>query len=192
MFDPSLLWYLGRGSGLVAEVLLTLVVVMGAVSSAPGGSGSVRRRVLLQGLHRQLPLAGVVVLVVHIGTLVLDTYVDLDLVDVVLPFGSTYRTVWLGLGTLALDLAAVVVVTSLLRSHLGPRSWRATHLLAYVAWAMAMAHGLMSGSDVGSLPVRWLAAGCVGAVGMALTYRVESARSANRRAPVGERLAVRS
>ena len=95
----STLWFIGRGSGLIAEVLLTTVVVLGALSAAPGGLGTVRRRVITQGLHRQLTLAGVVILVVHITSMVLDQYVDLDLVDVVVPFGSSYRTIWLGLGT---------------------------------------------------------------------------------------------
>ena len=120
MLDESTLWYLGRGSGFVAEVVLTAVVVLGAVATAPGGPGAVRRRVLTQGLHRQLTLAGVVILVVHVGSLVLDRYVDLDLIDVIVPFGSTYRRFLLGMGTLAVDLAAVVVVTSLLRHRMNP------------------------------------------------------------------------
>lgn len=184
----STLWFIGRGSGLIAEVLLTTVIVLGALSAAPGGPGSLRRRVITQGLHRQLTLAGVVILGVHITSMVLDQYVDLDLVDVVVPFGSSYRTVWLGLGTLAVDLAVVVVVTSLLRRHMGPRAWRMTHLLAYLAWGMAVAHGLMAGTDISSPWVRGLAAGCVGAVGMAVTYRVESARTSRRHAPAGGRL----
>ena len=191
MLDASTLWYVGRGSGLVAEVVLTAVVVLGAIASAPGGPGAVRRRVVTQGLHRQLTLAGVVLLVVHISTLVLDRYVDLDSIDVLVPFGSTYRRAYLGLGTLAVDLLAVVVVTSLLRRRMSPGLWRGAHFAAYAAWLLAVAHGLLSGTDVGSSWVRWLAAGCVGAVGMAVTFRVESARSARRHAPVGARLEAR-
>lgn len=187
-WDGSTLWFIGRGSGLIAEVLLTAVVVLGVLSAAPGGPDSVRRRVITQGLHRQLTLAGVVILVVHIASMVLDEYVDLDLVDVFLPFGSSYRTVWLGLGTLAVDLAVVVVVTSLLRRHMGPRSWRTTHLLAYLAWGMAMVHGLLTGTDLSSPWVRGLAAGCVAAVGMAVTYRIEAARASRRHSPAGGRL----
>ena len=188
MLDQSTLWYLGRGSGFVAEVVLTAVVVLGAVATAPGGPGAVRRRVLTQGLHRQLTLAGVVILVVHVGSLVLDRYVDLDLIDVIVPFGSTYRRFFLGMGTLAVDLAAVVVVTSLLRHRMNPRLWRGAHFAAYAAWALAVAHGLLTGTDVGTPWVRWLAAGCVASVGMAVTYRVEAARSARRHTPVGGRL----
>ncbi len=184
----STLWFIGRGSGLIAEVLLTTVVVLGALSAAPGLPGSVRRRVIAQGLHRQLTLAGVVILVVHITSMVLDQYVDLDLVDVVVPFGSSYRTIWLGLGTVAVDLVVVVVVTSLVRRRMGPRTWRMTHLLAYLAWGLAVLHGLAAGTDVNSQRVRLLAAGCVAAVGMAVTYRVESARTSRRNAPSGERL----
>jgi len=191
MFDVSDLWYVGRGSGLVAEAVLTAAVVLGTVSTVPGGRTGVRRRVALQGLHRQLTMAGVVLLVLHVGTLVLDRWVDLDLVDLVVPFGSSYRTLWLGLGTLAVDLLAAVVVTSLLRTHLAPRAWRSVHLLAYAAWAMAVVHGLQAGTDAGALPVRLLAAGCATAVGTALVVRLEATRVGRRHPAPGEPIGVR-
>ncbi len=190
-WDVSMLWYIGRGSGLVAEVLLTVVLVLGTVSAVPGGRRSIRRRVVDQGLHRQLTLAAVVILMVHITSLVLDQYVDLDLVDVLIPFGSSYRTVWLGLGTLAVDLTVVIVVTSLLRHRMTPRAWRAVHFTAYGAWALAVAHGLLSGTDATEAAVIWLTAACVAAVAMAVTYRLEVAR-ASQSTRVGERLGASS
>lgn len=187
-WDSSMLWYLGRGSGLVAEVLLTAVIVLGAWSAVPGRRTSAQRRVVLQGLHRQLSLAGVILLVVHIATMVLDRYVDLDLIDVLVPFGSTYRRIWLGLGTVAVDILIVVVVTSLVRHRMSVRVWRGTHLLAYLAWAMAVGHGLLSGTDATSPLVRYLAAACAGAVGVAVTYRLEAARTTRRpEAPIESR-----
>ncbi len=179
-WDESMLWYLGRGSGLVAEVVLTLVVVLGAVSSVAGGRNPIQRRLLLQGLHRQLTLAGLVLLVVHIVTLVMDRYVDLDVLDVFVPFGSSYRTLWLGLGTLAVDALIAIVVTSLLRHRMSIRLWRGTHLLSYAAWAMAVGHGIMAGTDRTSPAVRMLAIGCAAAVAVALVYRLDAARGSRR------------
>lgn len=186
-WDVSMLWYIGRGSGLVAEVLLTVVLVLGTVSAIPGGRRSIRRRVVDQGLHRQLTLAAVVVLVVHITSLVLDQYVDLDALDVLIPFGSSYRTIWLGMGTLAVDLTMVIVVTSLFRHRLTPGLWRGLHFTAYGAWSLAVAHGFFSGTDATETAVIWLTAGCVAAVAMAVTFRLEAARS-NKSGRVGERL----
>ena len=62
---------------------------------------------------------------------------------------------WIGLGAVALDLLAAVIVTSLIRVRLGLRAWRAVHWAVYVIWPVAVVHSLGSGSDVRSrfLPV---------------------------------------
>ena len=70
------------------------------------------------------------------------------LVDVVVPFVGAYRPFWLGLGALALDLLAALIVTSLLRARIGLRAWRAVHWVAYACWPVALVHGLGTGSDV--------------------------------------------
>ena len=65
-----------------------------------------------------------------------------------LPFGSPYRTVAIGLGTLAVDLGGAVLLTSLFRRRLGFRAWRAVHWLAYLAWPVAFVHSLTAGNDL--------------------------------------------
>jgi methionine sulfoxide reductase heme-binding subunit len=46
-------------------------------------------------------------------------YAQLELFDLIVPFGATYRPMWTGLGTLVVDLLIALVVTSLLRHRLG-------------------------------------------------------------------------
>jgi sulfoxide reductase heme-binding subunit YedZ len=43
-----------------------------------------------------------------------------------------------------------LVLTSLLRSRLPHRTWRAVHWLAYAAWPLAMVHGFAAGTDSGT------------------------------------------
>ena len=57
-----------------------------------------------------------------------DPYAQLRLVDFIVPFLGAYRPLWLGLGTLAFDVLAVVIVTSLLRHRLGVRTFRVVAL----------------------------------------------------------------
>jgi methionine sulfoxide reductase heme-binding subunit len=109
---------------------------------------------------------------VHITTLLLDPIAQLRLVDVVLPFAGSYRPLWLGLGTLGLDLIAALVATSLLRQRIGARLWRAVHWLAYAAWPVALLHGIGTGTDAGTLWLRGITVGCVGAVLGALAWRL--------------------
>ena len=145
--DGPLLWYLNRSTGLVVLALLTVSALLGVLST--GGAGRVVPRFATQAVHRNLALWSVALLGLHVVTAVVDTYVDIRWWQAVVPWvGATYLPLWLGLGTVALDILVLVVVTSLLRARLRHRSWRLLHLLAYVAWGVAVAHGLGIGTDL--------------------------------------------
>ena len=158
------LWYLTRGSGAVTLVLLTATVVLGIANSARWATAGWPRFVT-EGLHRNLSLLAVGFLALHVVTTVVDGYVPIRWLDAVVPFRSAYRPLWLGLGAVALDLLAAVLVTSLLRARLGHRAWRAVHWLAYGCWPVAFAHGLGTGSDPGRA---WMLAVDVAAAGAVL------------------------
>jgi predicted ferric reductase len=185
MTDPRLLWWIDRSAGLVSLVLLTVVMVLGVL--ATGRSERLLAwRVLLQGLHRELPLVAGVLLVVHIGTAVADSFVPLSPLDIVVPFAAGYRPLWIGLGTLAVDLLLVVVLTSLLRTRLGHRTWRVVHWSAYALWPLAVVHALGTGTDVHAFVVQRLGAGCVGVVVLAVVWRLLTGiRAAHRAAASG-------
>jgi sulfoxide reductase heme-binding subunit YedZ len=119
----------------------------------------------------------VVFVALHVLTAVLDTFAPVRLADAVLPFGSAYRPLWLGLGAMAFDLLLALVVTSLLRGRLGMRTWRVVHWTAYACWPLALVHGLGSGSDVRSGWMLWLSVGCAGVVALAVLVRAGAAAS---------------
>jgi len=143
---PKAVWYLTRGTGVVSLVLLTGSVVLGVTTSARWATARWPRFVV-EGLHRNLSLVSTVFLAIHIVTAVADGYVPIRWLDVVVPFGSAYQPLWLGLGAVAVDLLVAVIVTSLLRVRIGQRVWRAVHWLAYACWPVAAVHGLGVGSD---------------------------------------------
>lgn len=179
---PSAYWYATRGTGVVALLLLSAGMVLGALGPV-GWDSSRLPRFLVAGLHRSVTLLAVAFVAVHVVTTVADGFAPIGLQDAVLPFASPYRPVWLGLGAVAFDLLLALVVTSLLRRRLGLRAWRLVHWLAYAAWPVALIHGLGTGSDA---PLRWLevvSAGCAAAVALALTRRLVAAR-----VPPGRRL----
>jgi methionine sulfoxide reductase heme-binding subunit len=140
------LWYLARGSGAVSLCLLTLTVVLGIVTSARWATAAWPRFVVA-GLHRNLSLLAVAFLGLHVASVVVDGYVPIRWLDAVVPFASAYRPLWLGLGAVALDLLLAVLLTSLLRVHLGHRAWRGVHWAAYACWPVALVHGFGIGSD---------------------------------------------
>lgn len=165
------LWYLNRSTGLVLLGLFTLVIVLGVMSTARRAPSWWARFATVE-LHRRAAFLAVVLLAVHVATAVLDEYVNITWVDMWLPFRSDYRPLWLGLGTVALDLWLAVVITSLLRFRMPLTAWRGIHLLAYVAWVPAVLHGVGTGTDGTALPVVVLTFGCVGAMVVAASWRI--------------------
>ena len=154
------LWYLTRGTGVVALLLLTASVVLGVTTSL---GVKLRRwpRFAVAGMHRNLTLIAIVFVAVHVVTTVADGYAPIRLTDAVVPFASAYRPLWLGLGAVAFDLLLAIVVTSLLRVRIGVRMWRSVHWLAYACWPIALVHALGTGSDPRT---SWLAAVAVGSL----------------------------
>ncbi len=173
MNPTDALWYLGRGTGIVALVLFTLTVVLGIVTRS-GRTGAGLSRFGVAELHRTASLTGVGLLAIHIGTLLFDPYAQLRWVDTVLPFLAAQRPLWQGIGTLAVDLLVVLVATSLLRHRIGVRAFKAVHWTAYALWPMAVLHGLGMGSDAATGWFRGLALACVAAVVVALGWRTSA------------------
>jgi sulfoxide reductase heme-binding subunit YedZ len=169
--SASVFWYLTRGTGIVALLLLTLVVVLG-VSGVTRWHTERLPRFVVAGLHRNLTLLSIAFVVVHVVTTVADGYAPVGLRDAVVPFTSAYRPVWLGLGAVAFDLLLALTVTSLLRARVGLRTWRALHWLAYVAWPVALVHSFGTGSDARVGWMRLLGAACTLLVAAAVLRRL--------------------
>jgi methionine sulfoxide reductase heme-binding subunit len=183
----SAMWYAARGTGLTALILITMSLALGISARA-------RRpflglpRFALASLHRNVSLLATALLALHVGTLMLDPYAQLKLVNLVLPFSSTYRPLWVGLGTLSLDILVALIVTSLLRERIGHRAWRFVHWAAYAMWPTALVHALGSGTDSGTTWLRGVAALCTFVVVAALAWRftfppTEAVRTVRRPTP---------
>lgn len=154
-------------------ILLTTVVVLGVLSALRVQSER-WPRFLTTGLHRNLALMTLVFLSLHIVTAVVDPYTNLGWAAALIPFSSSYRTLWLGLGVISFELLVAIVATSLVRVLLGHRAWRAIHWLTYAAWPIGVAHGLGTGTDTWSAWMLAITAACVAAVGMAVALRLNA------------------
>lgn len=172
-------WLTARGAGLAALVLLTAATAVGALVS----SRSLRPdlRVVVQYVHRTAAGAGLGVLVLHVLTVLADTYAHVGVTGAVVPFTAGYRATWVGLGTIAAYALVAVSVLGLARGRMaasarGAALWRGLHLLAWPAWALAMVHGLFSGTDTHLPWVRLLYLVCGAAVAVALSARLAETR----------------
>jgi hypothetical protein len=169
-FGPSAYWYLTRGSGAITLILLSASTVLGIVDQRRWRSER-WPRFALDALHQTASLLAMAFLVVHILTSVLDSFAPISLLDAVVPFGGSYRPIWLGLGTLSFDLLLAVTITSILRRRIGHGTWRLVHWLAYASWPVAVVHGLGTGSDVKATWLLVLTIACVAAVLAAMGVR---------------------
>jgi methionine sulfoxide reductase heme-binding subunit len=172
-------WYLMRGSGVVSLILLTVVFALGIATSKRFRPSGLPLYVTTT-VHRNASLLAVAFLGIHIGTAVLDTYSHVPLTAVLVPFASHWRPFWVGLGTLALDLLAAVVVTSLLRKRLKHATWRAIHWAAYAAWPIAYLHGLGAGTDAATTWMLAVDVACLMVIGAALGWRLSGPSSMSR------------
>jgi len=167
----SALWALGRGTGVVALVLFTVSLVLGIVARS-GRAVPGLGRFGTSDLHRTAALTGTGLVAAHVGSLLFDPFAQLKVVDLVFPFLAAYRPLWLGLGTIALDLIGVVTVVSLLRHRVGPKVFKGVHWATYALWPTALLHALGSGTDAATVWFRAIAVVCISAVVTAVGWRL--------------------
>ncbi len=180
----SPLWYLTRSAGAVSLLLLTASTVLGVMATVRWRSEQWPRFVTA-GLHRNVSVLALAFLLVHIVTAVADGFAPIGWLDSVIPFHGTYRSVWLGLGAVAFDLLLALLITSAVRQRLGYPAWRIVHWLAYGCWGLAVVHGLGTGTDPKATWMQAVTIACVGAVILAVWWRVVAGWPA----PIGPRLA---
>jgi methionine sulfoxide reductase heme-binding subunit len=181
LFDSRADWYLTRGTGVVALLLATTVMVLGILGPLRLSLAPRYPRFALETIHRDLSLLTVAVIIAHVVVSVADGFAPIGLIDGIVPFHSRYRPIWLGLGALSFDLMLALIVTSLVRRRLGHMAWRTVHWLAYASWPLAVVHGLGTGTDTSELWMLGLTFICVMAVAVAASARVKSSTKIDRR-----------
>ncbi len=159
-------------SGVFALVALTAVVGAGLLATdrilmTP------ERRIMAQGLHRMISVFAISALANHVMLEILAHRVTL--IDGFVPFMAARRTFFMGLGTLASDLFIIVIITGIMRARFATTAprwlWRALHAIAYVAWPLAILHGLLAGRSAKPY-VDWSYGGCLALAGLALILRI--------------------
>ncbi|MBB3043778.1 hypothetical protein [Nocardioides soli] len=166
-------WFLARAAGFVALLTASVTVALGAAGPASWGD----RRIIAQLVHRSAAVVTLALLALHVILLVTDRFVDVSIGGALVPFTAGYRGVALGLGTLAAYSFLVAAASGTLRGRMAAsaataRAWRAIHLSAYAAWALAMVHGVLAGTDTGTTWAPLLYGGSALAVAGAVAARV--------------------
>lgn len=180
--EPKAYWYLARVSAMIAYALLWGSMALGLLITNklarawPGGPTAF-------DLHEFMSLLGLGFGVAHGLILLGDQYIGYSLAQVLVPFAAAgYRPLWVGLGQLGLYGWAVVALSFYFRSRIGQRGWRRIHFLSFVVFALALGHGLASGTDSPALWSQALYLLSGGSLVFLTCYRVLMRRGASKAA----------
>src|SRR6202521_1032400 len=117
MTTDQFLWVLARVAGLSSYAALAIAMVTGiALRTAVLewlGSNRALPSLLEYTTVLWIPLAGL-----HLVSLLLDTTARVGLLDLVVPFHSTYGTLAIGLGALSADVLVIVTVTAFVKRRM--------------------------------------------------------------------------
>jgi len=154
-------WIVARSTGLGAFLALTGVLMLGMRFRRPGVRGTrIAHPEMVLRLHAALATATVALLGAHIVSLLADRWAGVTAESLLVPFTAHYRPGPVAAGTLAAQLLPVVTVTAALAGRPGVRArWASLHRLAYTAFGLAWAHGLLAGTDSRALLLLYVVAG---------------------------------
>jgi predicted ferric reductase len=178
--DAKTVWYVVRGTGVIAYALLALSAIVGLTISgrvAPQG----RARVDAYEIHTFTSLLALAFGLTHALSLLLDNFVSFSPLQTLVPFTSDYRPVSVALGIIGIYLTAAIYASFWIRQRIGYKRWRTFHYATFGAFVLITLHAIFSGTDAHRL---WLVAivviACVSIAGLTV-YRAASAQSRPRR-----------
>jgi sulfoxide reductase heme-binding subunit YedZ len=148
--DPSthLFWITSRAAGTTAMILASASVGFGLTM---GGKLIKRGGADRRSIHEALSLSVLVAIAVHGLSLVGDRWLDPSVLDVTIPFLSSYQTVPTSVGIIAGWGLIVLGLSFYLRDRIGRTRWKSIHRWTLLAWILALAHTFTEGTDAGRL-----------------------------------------
>jgi len=172
MTADQFFWVLSRVAGLGSYAALAVALVTGIAlrTAVLDWLGSNRA---LRSLHEYTTVLWIPLAVLHLAALILDKTSRIAVIDLVLPFHSSYGTLAIGLGTLAVDVLLVVTVAAYLKRRMPGELWKWLHRLSYVAFALTFLHAVLSGTDFSDpivSAITWSTAAMLLALGLARAF----------------------
>ena len=169
-------WYLSRASGVIAYTLFWLAVLFGLLLSTRLGKRFNAARVF--ALHQYLSLIAVGFAAFHAGILLADNFLNLNLWQILLPFGFQTERVGVALGQLGFWLLFICAFSFYIKKYIGQSAWRWLHFLTFMAYMFISIHVFMVGSDSRALPLLLFYAGSQTLVFLLMTYRLVALKQA--------------
>lgn len=141
-------WNLTRATANVSWALILLSMVVGVLMTTRALK-SIDRPAWMRDIHSWLGGLALIFAGLHMVTLILDSYVQFSIADILVPFSSSWKPLPVALGIFSFYALAAVQLTSLMMKKLSKTTWRRIHMLSYLLFATVVVHALTAGSDTG-------------------------------------------
>jgi len=139
-------WTTSRAAGIAALLTASLAISCGLLMAMR--IPVLRRRAAeLRAVHQALANATFALIGVHALALLLDPVLKPGLAGILVPFAAPYRPVAVALGQIAAYGMLALGATFYVRRHVGAARWRSAHRWLPAFWALAVLHGLLTGTD---------------------------------------------
>lgn len=142
----ALTWDIARAGGFTAYLLVTASVVLGLTLSLRW-EARWWPRLVSHELHVWITILSFVFLVIHVLASWIDPFTRFGLNELLLPFVSHYRPLGMACGIVATYLSLAIILSLFIRRRIGYVWWRRLHQLSFAVWALAIIHGLGTGTD---------------------------------------------
>ena len=170
-------WFISRASGVAAFLGLSASVILGLLMSTRAADGLLSRAFNYE-MHKFLSVFTVALIGLHGGALLFDGFLHLTPLSLLVPFTSPYRPLWVGLGVIGGWGSALVTASFWMRKRIGQKAWRRFHYVSFLAYVLALVHGVTSGTDTAVLPIALMYSSSASLVTLLLVYRIFSPRPA--------------
>ena len=144
--SQQIMWYITRAAGLTSYLLIWFSSVWGLAISSKF-IDTILHRSFTYDFHQYISLLAVGFILLHIVVLLFDRYLPYTITQILFPFLSPYRPLWVGIGVIAFYLTLLVTVTFYMRKHIGMRAFRLIHIASLAAYLGATIHGFFAGTD---------------------------------------------
>ena len=153
------LWLAARATGITTYLILTFIVAVGLVLSHPVNRSTWKLSKRLFPWHENLFVFLLAFGAMHVVSIVLDPYAGVGIAGSFIPGLSSYRSVPVALGSLALYSVLLSGLTARYTKWLPSGVWLKLPRFSIVAWGLSWAHGILSGADTDGIAVMYIVTG---------------------------------
>jgi len=163
-------WFVTRSSAILAYLSLFVMVTFGLLMST-------RLNLLMHPfirakLHCWLSWITLMFVGIHMTALLFDKYLTFSIYELLIPFGSRYAPLYVGLGVITMYLLLMIVITTRYLKKLPKKVWRLLHQSAFLAFTLVTIHGFFAGTDSGFWLLQVMYFTCGLTVGCLFLWRI--------------------